>query len=69
MATEIFIGPVSSNAWGVCVDDLAWPVVTVLSGGLVSLRICFKVSFSDIQKSRLLNLKRKVFQSCSKKIK
>lgn len=63
MVTEMLMGPESSRACGDCVEDLACPLVTVLSGVVVSLRRCFKVSFSDIQKSKSLNLRRKVFQS------
>lgn len=63
IVTEMFIGPESSRVCGDCVEDLACPLVTVLSGVVVSLMRCFKVSFSDIQKSKSLNLRRKVFQS------
>lgn len=63
MVTEMLMGPESSRVCGDCVEDLACPLVTVLSGVVVSLRRCFKVSFSDIQKSKSLNLSRKVFQS------
>jgi len=66
IVTEIFIGPESSRACGDWVEDLACPLVTVLSGVVVSLMRCFKVSFSDIQKSKSLNLRRKVFQSLNK---
>jgi hypothetical protein len=63
IATEIFTGPGSSRAWGVWVDTLACPLVTVLSGAVLSFERCFKVSFSDTQKSKSLNRSRKVFQS------
>lgn len=63
MVTEMLMGPESSRLCGDCVEDLACPLVTVLSGVVVSFSRCFKVSFSDIQKSKSLNLSRKVFQS------
>lgn len=67
MVTEMLMGPESSRVCGDCVEDLAWPLVTVLSGVVVSLRRCFRVSFSDMQKSKSLNLSRKVFQSFKKR--
>lgn len=66
MATEILIGPDSSRDWGGWVDDLACPMLMVLSGVVVSLERCFSVSFSDTHKSKSLNRSRKVFQSFSK---
>lgn len=63
IVTEMLMGPESSRVCGDCVEDLACPLVTVLSGVVVSLMRCFRVSFSDIQKSKSLNLRRKVFQS------
>lgn len=64
MATEMFTGPESSRACGDGVDALACPLVTVLSGLVVSFVRCFNVSFSDTHKSKSLNRSRNVFQSC-----
>lgn len=47
-------------------DDLACPMVMVLSGVVVSLERCFSVSFSDTHKSKSLKRSRKVFQSFGK---
>lgn len=66
MATEMFTGPASSRGCGDCVDVLAWPLVTVLSGAVVSFVRCFNVSFSETHKSKSLNRRRKVFQSFGK---
>ena len=66
MATEMFTGPASSRGCGDCVDVLAWPLVTVLSGAAVSFVRCFNVSFSETHKSKSLNRRRKVFQSFGK---
>lgn len=66
IATEMFTGPESSRDCGDWVDVLAWPLVIVLSGVVVSFVRCFNVSFSDTHKSKSLNRSRNVFQSFSK---
>lgn len=63
MTTEVLTGPESSRVCGDGVEGLAWLLVMALSGVVVSLIRCFNVSFSEIQKSKSLNRRRKVFQS------
>lgn len=67
MATEVLTGPESSSTCGEGVDGRAWLLVKALSGVVVSLRRCFRVSFSEMQKSKSLNRRRKVFQSLEAK--
>lgn len=63
MATEVLTGPESSRVCGDGMDGRTWLLVMALSGVVVSFMRCFNVSFSEIQKSKSLNRRRKVFQS------
>lgn len=63
MATEVLTGPESSSVCGDGVEGRAWLLVMAFSGVVVSFMRCFNVSFSEIQKSKSLNRRRKVFQS------